>query len=127
MSSIGTIHICSLSKMKLVPSEKNTFFLTTRGQREIKGVRGLKELAPSQNLFNKYNRDWKGTDSSLWFDTYKEQYLRELPMSIIDQIVDRVNLGYDVTLMCYCGNEGACHRSILKEILIEKGCECISY
>lgn len=124
--SRGKVYFACLVHLKLVPKENNYIFLITRRQRKIEGIRPLKGLAPSQNLFNKYLKDWKNSDVD-WFPIYKEQYLEELNYSLIDSLKAGLDSGKNVTLLCYCGDESPCHRSILKEIFTEMNYETYSY
>lgn len=123
----GVVNVCSLSKMKVVPKDNNYFFLTTRGTRKIEGVRQLSELAPSPSLFKKYTNEWKGTPPELWWDKYQEQYLKELSDVSINKVIDGLNRGLNATLMCFCGDESCCHRSLLKMKFKELGYEVKSY
>lgn len=124
--SRGKVYFACLGHLKLVPKENNYIFLITRSQRKIEGIRPLKGLAPSQNLFNKYLKDWKNSDVD-WFPIYKEQYLEELNYSLIDSLKAGLDSGKNVTLLCSCGDESPCHRSILKEIFTEMNYETYSY
>lgn len=127
VQSKGSVTICSLSKLKDVPKDNNYCFMTTRGKRTIKGVRQSQELAPSSSLFKRYLNEWKGTSLDLWWPEYKEIYLRELDYSFIDKLTVGLNEGKNITLICFCGPEVGCHRSILKEIFSNKGFEIITY
>lgn len=115
VQSKGTVYICSLSRMNKVPKENNFFFLTTRGKRNIDGVRSTPELAPSPSLFKQYLNHWKGKPSNEWWDKYYEIYSNDLDQDFIDKIKVGLDSGKNVTLMCFCGDESICHRSILKE------------
>lgn len=124
--SKGIVYITNLSNLRKVPKENNYFFLTTQGKREIDGVKYLPELAPSKNLFNKYLNQWKHKESSFWWKDYCNQYKKEINTEYINKLEEGLNQGKNVTLICFCGDETICHRSILKEIFQQKGFKTIS-
>lgn len=113
----GKFYICSLSKMKDVPKENNTFYLITAGQREIKDVKSGRWLAPTPQLFNRYLTEWKADKSFQWWPEYRETYLSSVNPMILNDLKRRVDTGENITLMCYCGDETHCHRVLIKELL----------
>jgi uncharacterized protein YeaO (DUF488 family) len=81
----------------------------------------LPELAPSAPLVS-----WalsQPFDSKRWA-TYKRKYLAEMlkpsPQRLI-ALFAAFSQDSDFSIGCYCGNESRCHRSILKELLVEIG------
>lgn len=81
----------------------------------------LPELAPSAWLVS-----WalsQPFDSKRWA-TYKRRYLAEMrkpsPQRLI-VLLAAFSQDSDFSIGCYCGNESRCHRSILKELLMENG------
>lgn len=122
----GKVYICALSHAHKVPKENNNLFLTTRVKRTSPGIYHYPALAPSQELFMKYTHVWKGNPPKLWWKAYQEQYLRELQFEAIAYLQTGLDAGQNITLMCFCGNESSCHRSLLKEIFTNLGYETIS-
>lgn len=122
----GKVYICALSHARNVPKENNNLFLTTRVKRTSPGIFHFPALAPSKELFSKYQNVWKGNDPKLWWYAYREQYMRELNKAAIVYLQTGLDAGQDITLMCFCGDESHCHRSLLKEIFDNLGYETIS-
>lgn len=122
----GKVYICALSHARQVPKDNNNLFLTTRSKRNSNGIYHFPGLAPSQELFNKYHQVWKGNPPELWWYAYREQYLRELQQPYIDYLRTGLDANQNITLMCFCGDETHCHRSLLKEIFTNLGYETIS-
>lgn len=121
----GIVYLCALSKMSRVPKEDNHFFMTTRKNAKLKDARQTFELAPSPELFYMYNSVWKNHPAENWWDAYKEEYMKTVDMKFIQDLCDGLDLGHNITLMCYCGNDAYCHRSILKDIFSSRGYNCI--
>lgn len=127
VQSKGSVHICSLSKLRLVPKDNNYLFLVTRGTRKIKGVRQTYELAPSPQLFSQYLSEWKNSPPCEWWESYSKLYLEELNYNFINKLTVGIDEGKDITLICFCGDENRCHRKILKGIFDKLGYKTISY
>ena len=125
--SKGKVFICCLSHLRQVPKENNFVFMTTRGKRSVNGVRQTSELAPSRGLFNKYSKDWKLSENKNWWPTYRKQYLKELDYTFIDKLKVGLDDGKNIPLMCFCGDETYCHRTLLKELFSNLNYETISY
>ena len=124
--SKGEVFLCCLGRLKSVPRDNNFVFLVTRGKRSIDGVRQTTELAPSKDLFYKYTNLWKKSSEN-WWHLYEKQYLDELDLSFIDKLREGLDSGKNITLVCFCGDETRCHRSILKKLFTELNYETISY
>lgn len=129
----GKLITCSLNKLKSLDIPKNSYvFLTTRGKRSIDGIKQLDILAPTPKLFNQYYNNWKGTDSSLWWEQYKEQYNKNLLsdescLDVLEQITTGVDEGKNVVLLCFCSDKEHCHRKLLADYFTEKGYEVEEY
>jgi uncharacterized protein YeaO (DUF488 family) len=77
-----------------------------------------RELAPSRQLWHDYFKsnkiDWK----------YRERFIEEIidnPKSIelIHWLSKFENNNNNITLICFCENERKCHRSIVKEMVLD--------
>lgn len=82
----------------------------------------LRNLAPGKELLNDYK--YKGIS----WDEYTKKYLREINNSkasqlSIKQIINMINNGKNIYLICYEKSTDNCHRHLLAEILKEKGYE----
>jgi uncharacterized protein YeaO (DUF488 family) len=82
----------------------------------------LPNLAPSQKLVTLAHQS---RDQKSW-NTYKRKFLAEMkkpePARLLD-VLAALSHQTNFSLGCYCENEDRCHRSILKELLAERGAE----
>ncbi len=96
----------------------------TRSDRNLqKGWLWVPQLAPSWDLFKKF-QSWRqaGEWPTMWSD-YQEQFLNEMRSSVAQQCLDRIvaRLQDDkaVAVGCYCTNK-YCHRFIVGQLVVEK-------
>ncbi|MCL6097204.1 MAG: DUF488 family protein [Bacteroidetes bacterium] len=64
-------------------------------------------------------------DEKSW-NTFKRKFLAELKSSAASKDLDllaALSHQTDLSIGCYCENENHCHRSILKELLIQRGAD----
>ena len=81
----------------------------------------LPELAPSAPLVSwALSKPW---DSARWA-TYKRKYLAEMrkpsPQRLM-ALLAAMSQDSDFSIGCYCDNARCCHRSLLRELLLEHG------
>ena len=82
----------------------------------------LPELSPSQELVAfaqrlQDERSWK---------TFRRKFAAEMNKPQAARVLDLLaafSHQTDFSLGCYCENEKRCHRSVLKELLVERGAE----
>ena len=77
-------------------------------------------LAPSEPLLKEGQQ---ATDDASW-KRFKRKFLAELKSPPVQKELDllaALSRQTDFSIGCYCENEARCHRSILKELLREKG------
>jgi len=73
----------------------------------------LPELSPSATLIKLAHRDWK---------TFARRYRKEMQgQEHLLQTLSALSRGTDFSVGCYCEDEARCHRSILRQILLEHG------
>jgi len=75
----------------------------------------LPELAPSAKLVARAHRDWDG---------FVKAYRREMKAPAAERllaVLAQLSQHADFALGCYCEQEDRCHRSILRELLEERG------
>jgi uncharacterized protein YeaO (DUF488 family) len=81
----------------------------------------LPELAPSQKVVSwALSKPW--TDER--WQRFKKSYLKEMKAPDAQRLIElfaRLSHHADFSLGCYCEDESRCHRSILRELLKEKG------
>jgi len=85
----------------------------------------LPEVAPSADLVSwALSRPW--TDKR--WATYTRRYLSEMKkptaqrlISLLGALSTRANF----SIGCYCENESRCHRSLLRDLLVERGAQIV--
>ena len=83
----------------------------------------LPDLAPSEQL-----RSWALSDE--WTDErwkrYRKAYLREMKEAAPSRLISllaAMSRDSNFSVGCYCEDESRCHRSILRQLLIDNGAE----
>jgi uncharacterized protein YeaO (DUF488 family) len=79
-------------------------------------------LAPSQKLL----KDAKGTHDNKWWAIFERKYRLEMNASDAGKVLDllaALSHRTDFSVGCYCEDESRCHRSILRQLLVELGAE----
>jgi uncharacterized protein YeaO (DUF488 family) len=75
----------------------------------------LPELAPSAPLVARAQKSWSG---------FEKAYRREMKSPAAGRLLEllaRLSQQSDFSVGCYCEDEARCHRSILRELLVEHG------
>ena len=81
----------------------------------------LPELAPSEPLLKQAlaradtDAAWKG-----FVRRYRAEMKRPDASHALD-LLAALSHGTDLSVGCYCAEEGRCHRSVLRELLLERG------
>lgn len=96
-------------------------------------------LAPSENLLNKTNYQWKKGiftpeerklmdigKTHTWWDLYKPRFIEEMNerkdfQANYNRLKQLLNEGKRIIAVCYCKEYDKCHRSILAENLKAEG------
>ena len=74
----------------------------------------LPDVAPSAKLIARAHKDWDG---------FAKAYRREMAAPAAQRLLDllaRLSHHADFSVGCYCEREDRCHRSILRELLVER-------
>jgi uncharacterized protein YeaO (DUF488 family) len=82
----------------------------------------LPELAPSQELVTRALSVESDAEWAAFVRAYHKEMSRPGPRHLLDLLA---NLSHTSSLAvgCYCGNEARCHRSVLRELLANRGAE----
>lgn len=85
----------------------------------------LPNVAPTQDLMKigqavKTEKDW------ISFSKKYRSELKNPEKSRVLELLAALSHNSNISLGCYCENEARCHRSILKELLAEKGAKIAS-
>ena len=79
-------------------------------------------LSPSEALV----KEALAADGEMAWRAFKRKFLAELKSPHASRELDllaALSHRTDLSVGCYCENEGRCHRSILREALLERGAE----
>lgn len=82
----------------------------------------LPTLSPSVNLLKEAQK----VKSDKEWTAFKKKFRGELNNSEASRILDllaALSHQTNISLGCYCADENRCHRSVLRELLIERGAE----
>ena len=78
------------------------------------------DLAPSDELLNKYKSGNKTEEE--YIEIYTKEVLNDNNKDLI-KLKNMLDLGYNVTVHCYCGKDKFCHRYILGDYFKKLGYE----
>jgi len=74
----------------------------------------LPELSPSAKLIARAHKDWEG---------FAKAYRREMAAPAAERLLEllaKLSHHADFSVGCYCEDERRCHRSVLRELLVEQ-------
>lgn len=84
----------------------------------------LPNLAPSAELV----KEAQGAESPREWESFKSKYRTEMAKPDAAKVLDLLAaLSHQTNLSvgCYCENEDRCHRSVLRELLVERGAKVL--
>ena len=82
-------------------------------------------LSPSHELM----KEGKTSDDEASWSAFRKKFRSEMSGTEASKILDllaALSHQTNMSLGCYCDNENRCHRSVLKELLMERGASLIS-
>ncbi len=82
----------------------------------------LPNLSPSEELL----REAREADDPRSWAVFKRKFMAEMKSTEASRILDllaALSHQTNMSLGCYCADETRCHRSILRELLVERGAE----
>lgn len=122
----GSLRLKSLSDP--VSPEDGTRILVTRWRARGEGriwTEWHQTVAPSARLLREAKQMQTGSygaAAAAWA-FYLPRYLREMacpaPRAAIELLRARLAAGETITLLCYCRDERYCHRSLLRDLILE--------
>jgi len=127
----GNLYLSSVISIDKLPEYVTTRLLITRRKgRVITGVTWYPLLAPSEQLFTRYIKEWKYKNVPNWWDLYKESFIKEMveePMlSSMGLMLKKIKQGEDIAFICFCTNKKKqCHRYLLSEVFKACGIKII--
>ena len=84
----------------------------------------LPNLSPSQELI----KEAKSSDDDKSWSAFKKKFRAQMSEPEASKVLDLVaalSHQTNMSLGCYCEDENRCHRSVLRELLIERGADLI--
>lgn len=84
----------------------------------------LPELAPSAELV----KEAQGAETDAEWRAFVRKYRREMDRPEARHLLEllaALSRGTDLSVGCYCEDEARCHRSVLRELLVEAGAEVV--
>lgn len=119
----GKVVTMSVSTAK--HAKVDEFWLITRAGPDIPGMTRHRELAPSQDLFQRYVLEWKGQPPEKWWSLYTKVFGLELQsqekLEALRVLYRKVKQGLVIGLVCYCPDATCCHRRLVATFLAEHG------
>jgi uncharacterized protein YeaO (DUF488 family) len=103
------------------PRERDEGLRLGTVRRPPRGVR--KEDYASKDFFELI-KDAKAADDERSWSAFKKRFRAEMRRPDASKELDllaALSHQTNMSLGCYCENEGRCHRSVLRELLIERG------
>lgn len=84
---------------------------------EIEEAMRVKELSPSDDLFQTYIRSWRNKPSEQWWSLYEERFLKEMKSEEkihgLRKVYKRLLMGRNIVLICFCDDHRICHRRLV--------------
>jgi uncharacterized protein YeaO (DUF488 family) len=84
----------------------------------------LPELAPSQELVTRALAAQTDAEWSAFVRAYRKEMSAPAARHLLD-LVARLSHTTALAVGCYCADETRCHRSVLRELLAERGAEVL--
>ena len=80
----------------------------------------LPNLAPSQELVSAAQSSRSAKDWATFVRKFRAEMKKPEPSRVLD-LLAALSLSADFSVGCYCEDEATCHRSVLRELLTERG------
>lgn len=124
------IRITSISNLRNINEHYDETWAIVRSLKNpIRGVVQVTALSPSMDLFFRYQRMSKAGkwNADSFQEMYVPQFIREMKQSReaqekINYLMNADREDKNICLVCFCGNESLCHRSIIAGFLQAMGC-----
>ncbi len=91
----------------------------TRAGITIPNATLVRNLSPSQELFNCFANKWRYLPPQSWWNNYEKKFLEELnsdeKLILLREIYKKLMEGKNIVLICFCKNNKYCHRRLVGE------------
>lgn len=114
----GKLYTSNLAGLKKKNFDADVLLITRAGV-EVPGVEIIRDLSPSNGLFQKYLNSWKDHPDYSWWPKYEERFMIELTSDVklnaLRDIYKRLLHGENIILVCFCKDHRYCHRRLVGE------------
>lgn len=132
------IRITSIRRWRMSEYDKTFLIIRSTASLErhkssvLQNTEHVPELSPSRELFWQ-QLDWQKTgnwNQETFDNTYRPAFINEIennPTAAewLDKITELDKNNAKIALLCFCPDENLCHRSIIGEMLRQRGCNVI--
>lgn len=124
----GKLYTSNPTGLKYLKEEAEIWQIMRAGF-EIENALRVKELSPSDGLFQTYIRKWKDQPSEKWWHLYEERFQQEMntdeKIHGLRAVYKRLLTGKNIVLICFCDDHRICHRRLVGEFFKPYGVEAI--
>lgn len=130
ITNIRKCHVPNYDEIYIIA--RSIASLEKRENKLLNNAVHLPELSPSKSLFYKY-LDWKRANEwnrETFIDKYRPAFLEEMQSNpstkqLLNILYEKDKAGKKIALLCFCEDENLCHRSIVGDMLRERGCNVV--
>lgn len=124
----GRLYTTNPTGLKFLKEEAELWQIMRAGPELANAIR-VKELSPSDQLFQSYIRTWRHKSSEEWWPLYQERFLKELQtdekLKGLREVYKSLLKGNNVVLICFCDDHRICHRRLVGEFFKPYGIEAV--
>lgn len=124
----GKLYTTNPNGLKYLKDEAELWQIMRAGN-EIQNALRVKELSPSDKLFQTYIKYWKDKPPSQWWHIYEKNFLQELmneeQLHRLRTIYKKLLKGNNIVLICFCEDHRICHRRLVGDFFSRYGVEPI--
>lgn len=124
----GKLYTSNPAGLKFFKEEADLLQIMRAGPDLVNTIR-VKELSPSDQLFQSYIRSWRTKPPEKWWPLYEERFMDELKTEEkiygLREVYKKLLLGRNVVLICFCDDHRICHRKLVGEFFKPYGVEAI--
>lgn len=124
----GKLYTSNPTGLKYLKEEAEIWQIMRAGPELAHAIR-VKELSPSDQLFQSYVRTWRHKPSNEWWPLYEDRFMREMKTEEklygLRAIYKRLLMGKNVVLICFCDDHRICHRRLVGEFFKSYGVEAV--
>ncbi|WP_026679180.1 DUF488 family protein [Fictibacillus gelatini] len=124
----GRLYTSNPSGLKYLKEQAELWQIMRAGPELPSAIR-VKELSPSDQLFKRYIKEWRGKPPIKWWTLYEEQFMKEMKteekLQGLRAVYKGLLLGRTIVLICFCEDHRVCHRRLVGEFFKQYGVEAV--